>query len=36
MAKIVGGVEGPLASSDFLRLTRQVGVGDVGMGGKIF
>lgn len=36
MAKIGGGVEGQMASSDFLCLTRQLGVGDVGTGGKIF
>jgi hypothetical protein len=36
MAKIGGGVEGRFVSSAFFRLTRRVGVGDIGTGGKIF
>lgn len=35
MGKIRGG-EGRFAVSDFFRLTRRLGVGDVGTGGKIF
>ena len=34
MAKIGGGVEERFASSDIFRLTRRLGVGDVGTGGK--
>lgn len=36
MAKTGGGVEGQIASSDFLCLTRQLGVGDVGTGRRVF
>jgi hypothetical protein len=36
MVIIDGGVEGQIASSDFFALTRQLGVGDVGTGGRIF
>ena len=36
MAEIEGGVEGQIEPSDFLCLTRQLGVGDVGTGGSVF
>jgi hypothetical protein len=36
MTRVGGGVEGQIASSDFLCLTRQMGVGDVGTDGRIF
>jgi hypothetical protein len=36
MAKTGGGVERQIASSDFLCLTRQLGVGDVGTGRRVF
>ena len=36
MAETEGGVEGQIGSSDFLCLTRQLGVGDVGTGRRTF